>query len=245
MIFMVRRLSDIQTRKSDIFVVSYPRSGNSWVRFMLSTYLHDIKTDWTNFKEHCPMMYHTDNISLNRIKSPRVIGSHELYDQVPNSVYIIRDPRDVMISQYFYNLKRGHIDCEFDEWFDRFVNEKPRSFGSWKENVKSWFNHADYFIFYEHLLEDTHQELENIICNVTDTNTFNRDRIDKSVEWCRFENMKRLEHKQGYLKSESKRNIPFMRKGKSKQWQVFLSNDQQNIFYNKFKGILDTLNYDK
>ena len=236
-------INNIKTRDSDIFVVSYPRSGNYWVRFMLGTYFNDVKIDWNNFKKYCPMIYHVSGIDLKQIKPPRIIGSHNKYvADLPNVIYIIRDPRDVVISQYFYNLKRGHVDCEFDDFFDEFINKNINSFGDWEENVRSWFNHADYFTFYERLLDNTEEELSNIIYKLTDE--VNDNKIDEAVEWCRFDNMKRLEKEQGHLNQQTVKDIDFIRKGKSKQWEDFLSDNQKETINNEFFDILDLLNYE-
>lgn len=238
----MRKISDVKTKDSDLFVVSYPRSGNYWLRFMLATYLHGIQIHWNNFKDHCPMIYHVNNVQARSVRRPRIFGAHNTYDKVPNSIYLHRDPRDVVISQYYYNLKRGHIDCAFYEFFDNFVEGNINAFGCWRDNVRSWIDGADIVLSYDELQDNANAQIRRILSK------FNYDidgvRIEKSVHWCRFENMKRLEKKQGHLQAESEKDIDFIRKGKSRQWENFLTEEQKEIMMDKFGDIMEELGYE-
>lgn len=237
----MRHTNKVITKDNDIFVVSYPRSGNYWLRFMLATYLHDIDIHWNNFKEHCPMVYHVNEPELFSVKEPRVLGSHDTYVDVPNSVYIYRDPRDVVISQYFYNLKRGHTDGQFDDFFDSFVNGEVEAFGTWRENVESWVERADYTLSYSDMQDNATKQLEKILSYFNLKIDF--EKINHSVHWCRFENMKKLEKEQRHLKQESEKDIDFLRKGKSKQWEDFLSDEQKKIMKDTYGDLMEKLGY--
>jgi len=237
----MNNLDQVNTRDSDLFVASYPRSGNYWLRFMLGTYLHDIDIDWNNFKQYCPMIYHLDGIQAHQLSNPRVFGVHNMYNKVPNSIYIHRDPRDVVISLYFYYLKRGHIDYGFNDFFDGFINEDISTFGCWHDNVNSWLSNADYILSYDNLQDNASKELEHILSYFNYKIDFKK--INHSVYWCRFENMKKLEKKQNYLRYKSKKDIDFIRKGKSKQWKDFLSDKQKSLMLEDFGGIMERLGY--
>ena len=63
---------------------------------------------------------------------------------IPRVIYIVRDPRDVAVSFYFYNLKVRVIPDGYsmDEFVNRFVaaNVVPYAdrVGCWQDHVLSW-----------------------------------------------------------------------------------------------------------
>ena len=73
------------------FVAGYPRSGTTWVSQMLADYLQ------VPFPQHY----------LLPILGSAVIHSHANPDvRVGNAFYIVRDGRDVMVSYYFYVIRK-------------------------------------------------------------------------------------------------------------------------------------------
>lgn len=53
--------------------------------------------------------------------------------------------------------------------------------------------------------------------------------------------MKRLEKEQGHLKQKSEKDIDFLRKGKSKQWEDFLSDEQKEIMEDNYGDLMKRL----
>ena len=99
----------------DIFLVSYPKSGNTWVRFLLANLLKegDELIDFKSAIKYVPEIgIHNDE--LVNLKRPRIIKSHELYNaKYPKVVYIVRDPRDVYVSYFHYLKKKLPIGLTF------------------------------------------------------------------------------------------------------------------------------------
>ena len=99
----------------DVFIVSYPRSGNTWMRFLVGELVFQKEIDFHNLRELIPDIYiygctHSFLESLNR---PRYIKSHEPYDpRYPKVIYLVRDPRDVAISYYNWLLKFKKITID-------------------------------------------------------------------------------------------------------------------------------------
>ena len=112
-----RMLKEIPARNylkvldSDIFLVSYPRSGNTWLRFVLGTYISGENVDWINLEYIFPDIYKCSEDFLSKLQSPRYIKSHHPYDSRYNKiVYVVRDPRDVLVSYYFWHVKFGYFE---------------------------------------------------------------------------------------------------------------------------------------
>jgi hypothetical protein len=55
-------------------------------------------------------------------------------------IYVVRDPRDVIMSQYHYQIKRGVLEqnAPLDHFVSRFIKGEVCPYGSWGENVGSW-----------------------------------------------------------------------------------------------------------
>src|SRR5438874_11935634 len=102
----------------DVFLVSYPKSGNTWVRFLIANLISDIPVTFLNIEQRIPSIYILPDRALRAMPKPRVLKSHECFvPRYRNVIYIVRDPRDVAVSYYHYNLKKRVLppDCSLDE----------------------------------------------------------------------------------------------------------------------------------
>jgi estrone sulfotransferase len=119
----------------DLFIASYPKSGNTWVRFVLANMKS--KGEEITFKtidQYVSDVY-TAKGFLNSKKNNRIIKTHQtLFEYYPKTIYIYRDYRDVLISFYHYEKALTHFAGTFEQFIvSKNVNEP---FGSWKEHVK-------------------------------------------------------------------------------------------------------------
>jgi hypothetical protein len=74
----------------------------------------------------------------------RLIKTHELFrPQYRKAIYLVRDPRDVALSEFAYQKALGLEYCDFDSYLYRFLQGRVNSFGSWIEHATSWINAAD------------------------------------------------------------------------------------------------------
>src|ERR671924_2206755 len=72
----------LTVRRSDVFLVSYPRSGNTWLRFLLANALRPAEAaTFATFGEVVPDIYDETDRELRRRPSPRVLKSHEPFDR--------------------------------------------------------------------------------------------------------------------------------------------------------------------
>src|SRR5215470_5689419 len=95
----------------DVFLVSYPRSGNTWTRFLLGNliYQHEPVT-FSNVESRIPEIYFNPDRAMRRLPRPRILKSHECFQpQYRRVIYIVRDPRDVAVSYYHHNVKARNI----------------------------------------------------------------------------------------------------------------------------------------
>src|SRR5271169_1782765 len=93
--------------KDDTFLVSYPKSGNTWVRMLIANFLSpDKPADFRDMNRLVPDPGAQTKRHFAKMPRPRVIKSHSVFDpRFPRVIYIVRDPRDVVISEYHYQRK--------------------------------------------------------------------------------------------------------------------------------------------
>jgi hypothetical protein len=65
----------------DTFVVSYPRSGNTWTRFLIANLVFPSENvSFLNIERPIPDTSSQSNRALKRIPRPRIIKSHQYFD---------------------------------------------------------------------------------------------------------------------------------------------------------------------
>ncbi|HVI07314.1 MAG TPA: sulfotransferase domain-containing protein [Candidatus Binatia bacterium] len=126
----------------DVFLVSYPKSGNTWTRFLLGNLTSpDEQVTFANVERKVPDIYAKSRKALKRIPRPRLIKSHECFDpRYRRVVYIVRDPRDVAVSAYHYDRKGKNIADDFpvNQYVEARFMKTDEYFGTWGEHAGSW-----------------------------------------------------------------------------------------------------------
>jgi len=238
----------------DVFLVSYPRSGNTWVRFIIGSLIAGFEIDWKNLELGIPDIYRNTDKELLKIGRPRVIKSHHPYDEKYYKViYLVRDVRDVIISYHNYHLKfkqRNYQIKSIDEFINEFINGNLDDFGNWAENVSSWIDNKDkvkngfLLVKYEDLRKDTFNCIKNILSFINIDKS--DDIINEAIKWSSFNNMKKMEsvQKDADLFIKSNQKISFMRSGKSDDWKNILNNHQKEKINDYYGEILKNLEYE-
>lgn len=221
----------------DIFLVGYFRSGSTWSRFLFGNYIwQDREVTFANVNELVPSIYALPDRVLR--KSPRILKSHEYFDpRYPRVIYIVRDPRDVAVSYYFYNLKVRVLPDGYpiDEFVKQFVQVKTVEYanrvGSWEENVMSWIRMRQgsrnfCLVRYEDLLVDPVREVKRAssLLKVEPT----PERIDRAIRLSSAQHMRSLEKsqwKKWITTKNTRSDIPFVREAKSGGWRDRLSDE--------------------
>jgi hypothetical protein len=116
---------DFAVYPDDTFVVSYPRSGNTWTRFLIANLIYPEKNvGFTNIEKLIPDTSSQSNRALKSTPRPRIIKSHEYFDhRYRKVIYIVRDPRDVALSYYDFQRKYMQIDDAYplEQYVEDFV----------------------------------------------------------------------------------------------------------------------------
>lgn len=218
----------------DIFIVSYPRSGNTWTRFLIGNLLSPgSPITFANVESRIPEIYLCTDQQLRELGKPRIMKSHEYFDpRYRRTIYLVRDPRDVAVSLYHYSLKRQNIPDGYplDEFVPRFIiGEFFEDCGTWEEHVLSWLaprrrNNNFLFLRYEDLLASPVEELAKV-ASVLQLAT-NAEDLARAVELSSAAQMRNSEKKHAAdwkLTKNTRQDIPFVREARSGSWQGKLS----------------------
>lgn len=241
----------------DRFLVSYPRSGSTWTRFLIGNLLSTAEPiTFANVEARCPSIYICSDRELRRVARPRLLTSHEPFDpSYKTIIYVVRDPRDVAVSFYHYSIKNRHIPDNYplDNFVSRFVSVEIDPmydrWGSWADNVMSWASmrqgRAGFLLLrYEDMVEAPERELAKVASLLKVEAT--PERLSRAVELSSADRMRRLEkeqHKVWTQTSHTRADKPFVRAAASGTWQGVLSPVAIAEIEAAWGGAMQTLGY--
>jgi len=222
-------------RNDDTFIVSYPKSGNTWMRFLIANLLYPDNVSFSNIEDLIPDIYQHSLYFLTFKKSPRILKSHEMCDvRYKKVIYIVRDPRDVAVSYWHHKVKFHAFDEDYpmSDFVDDFLTGKDIPFGSWAENVNGWLatnknNHDFLFLRYEDLIAFPEQEMHKVVAHLG-LSSLTGQNIKNAIENASFEKLRKLEQEQKNLWSavkSTRQDKPFVRKGQAGNWKNELPAD--------------------
>lgn len=216
-----------------VFVVGYPKSGTTWACQLVADYLQ---------------LPHP-RFSLLPIGCPAVVHGHErVWKRYAKCVYIIRDGRDALISQYFF-LSRSIPEGDHPQMtaaqrrsFPGLVNKanvkdniaaflkrqlaKPNSArANWGQHVRSYFevkNSNVALLRYEDLLGDGPNTLAQAMSKLT-SQPVNLERAKRSIDRFSFK-------KQSGRSAGQEDRSAFLRKGQAGDWRNHFTHEAAKIF---------------
>lgn len=177
---------------------------------------------------------------------PPVVKVHDRWQMLPSgdsmyapdvthgAIYLIRDPRDVVLSWSAFMGRDTDWAIRFLSDPDAFVGQRGRSsgtvmpehLGSWSDHVVGWVDKAPFavtVIRYEDMLADPAGCLARML-TVTGRKVAARA-IDRAVAASRFDRLAMLEQQRGF-KDRPVSADRFFRTGRSQEWQTKLSREQ-------------------
>jgi hypothetical protein len=246
---------NVRVHPDDIFLVSYPKSGNTWTRFLIANLVYPEKNpDFSNINDLLPDPEVMSRRCLARAPRPRILKSHQYFDpRYPKVIYIVRDPRDVVLSEYHFDIKRQAIaeDYPLHKFVSRFVHgELNHPYGTWGENAATWFytrRHDPRFMLikYETLQTQARNEMERIAAFLGIS--ADASRITWAIEQSSADRMRELEKRQAHLWSstrETRKDKPFVRSATSGGWKKELPEASVAEIESAWGGLMSEMKYE-
>lgn len=253
-----------------VWLASYPKSGNTWVRFLLANYLAGPVETSFEVERLIPGVGSLQD--ANELIAERGIlyskthdrwgPSHPFAGRTKRAVFITRHPKDVLLSNLNYARLCFPSGGGFsDEVFARAfitIGGDPRwidkGYGSLEEHTDSWlgFGGAPLLkVRYEDLKRDTHNELGRIL-EFLELEP-HPEKIERAVQLSTFERMRAMEVRERGSKQFSevwvKRPMDpreprfFMHQGKSVGSLKSISPKLDMMFDKRFARLMELLGY--
>ena len=246
--------------KKKLLVAGYPRSGNTWLGYLLS-FLLNAKYQELNAPKGFKSTHQKEILQFISGKLKRksyfdsVVKTHERYsfsknkiglDKFDKVIYIVRDPRDVAVSLFFYKYYNSPIDQDRP---GEILSRKPQIIGKylWKKTVlqvaKEWPLHAlswrsfegTHLVKYESLRKNPERTLKEIASFLEEK--IGHKLIKNAIEQFSF---KRLS---GGRKSGEEHATGFFRKGIVGDHKNYFDRIDKFIFHLHAKQEMQELGY--
>ena len=141
--------------KVDCFIASYPKSGRTWLRFILANYLNEIfglglKVDFHSMFHIIPNSTLDRDLGSgvyrfhDRAGMPFLAASHDTYQRVlflrRSIIFILRDPKDTLVSRYFHKTQHYH---DFAGSINEFLRDPQYGVQDYIHYLNGWAEALD------------------------------------------------------------------------------------------------------
>jgi hypothetical protein len=232
-------------RSSDVFIGSYPRSGRTWSRFVLYEILTGRESNFADVNATLQGVYSLSHGIPVLPDGGRVVNTHEAYrKEYKRAMVLVRDVRDVVLSEYAYLKGLEFFDGSLDEFIPGFcgIGPKVNGYGTWQSHVSSWLDSPIagtpnfLLVLYEELRRQPEEWFGRIVNFMGVQVT--RERIEQAVAHNSIREMKEKERKQPQMRSGD-----FVRSGSIRGWRDKLTAAQVGLIEKHTGSVLQRLGY--
>nr|WP_283832415.1 sulfotransferase domain-containing protein [Bradyrhizobium diazoefficiens] len=219
-----------------LWLASYPRSGNTFVRVLLkqvygiSTYdLHEPNPDRPEYEAIIGnATLDTPLPVLDRDDCYHIVKSHNLPEEDYPAIYLVRDGRDALVSYARFVLPKQQAE-DRDEYLKllRHLIETTGSYGGWSGNVRAWMARRTptVVVRFDDLVERPLDELRRALA------TIGMRAPEKNVgDLPRFADLQKL-------------GPHFFRKGRTGAWREEMPDDLHRLFWLRHGETMRALGY--
>jgi len=129
---------------ADVFYASYPKSGSTWIRFVLFEILTGKPAGFRKTNTEMPGIGLQSKALRLLPGGGRLIATHEDYQkEYHKAIYVTRDPRDIVLAEYAFYTVLDYYHDDLDHFIDSFLLTKNCSvygYGPWQRHIATWLD---------------------------------------------------------------------------------------------------------
>jgi hypothetical protein len=234
----------------DLYLVAFPKSGVTWLVYLMAN-IHlkmsgsNQQATFYNIYDFIPDIDQNRCLKENILSFPghRVIKSHSEYNPLYKKIiYLLRDPRDVMVSYYYYLKNLGL----FNHDLTNLIHSPIYGIEAWCRHVQGWVektpasNSID-FTRYEDIKSAPLKVLTRIYTLLG--HEVPQAVLEQAIELSSFENMKKLEAYSNYGGDFRFPGFEFVRKGTAGGYRTEISEKDLDFINEKASRWLSVFKY--
>lgn len=192
--------------KTEFYIISFPKSGRTWLRFFLSKYFYlnfnrpeglDFRSFFKNKKIPRIGFTHCEAHKKNKFTEVKIIVK-KFYEK--KVIFLYRDPRDVIVSHYFQYTKKDfqyNKDVEKKITLSDFIRHPKLGISRIVYFMNFVYEQKDFFnkfimISYEDCQKDAFVCFNKIL-NFLDIKNINENCLKEAIQESSFSKMKKVE----------------------------------------------------
>jgi len=209
LLWISRGLTRYHESTAEVCLLSYPKSGRTWLRAMIGRVL----VEHFQLDVELAEMFNLMRLADHDARVPKIVVSHDDNPQVKpvrrlersksryrngKVILLVRDPRDVIVSRFFQRWRKKDVDVETE--LPAWLFAEPSPFHS----LLAWYNiwseqrgvPRDFLLVrYEDLQADCIAELRRVIDFIGLTGVAD-EQLAAAVEFGKFDNLRQIEEQQ-------------------------------------------------
>ncbi len=173
-----------------------------------------------------------------------MIKTHECYQEpYGHAVYLVRDPRAVVLSEHRFQTMHGFSNQDFDRFLEDFLEGRVHGLGAWNRHVQSWLDSplGDRLLIvrFEELRADPQSVLASVLSHLGVRATVAD--ISRAIERNTIENMRVKEDASELHKSRG--DLRHVNSGQTAGWRDRLDSEQRALLDTRWEPLLERLGY--
>lgn len=255
-------------RNTDVYLISYPKCGRTWLRLMIgraiSQHFHLPETEEVLFirsnRRYHPQAPRVRVIHDNRpmLRTPEELETDKSRYREKKVIFLVRDPRDVIVSSYFEMKNRGRLfgdnpyeqrSATFEGSLQEFIHQPRGGFETLLRYYNIWAQNRRLpqgflLVRYEDMKANPGAELRRVL-DFLGLQAISQEVIDEAVSFASFDNMRKMEAEgrfhSGMLKPANLTDQESYktRKGKTKGYVDYLSAEEIEALNRRMYAELD------
>lgn len=252
------------------WLASYPKSGNTWVRFLFYHYFYGEMPETVDLNRRIPDIHNKGDFERARDAEPRLlVKTHWMLGprmpharETARAVYIVRNPRDVLLSCLNYQrllgaLPPGFTDHQYAQVFIAAGGDPSMArfgFGTWEDNVFSWTAQRRFPVLvvrYRDLKDDAALQLRRMLDFMGEE--IDDQRLRRAADLSTFDRLRSLEAREKESaggpklfvggKQEMERGLMFMNKGRVGNSLASIGPTLDQLFDRRFGGAMWSMGF--